>query len=392
MKHFDFLRTPKVVFGDGSIEKLGSLACQFGSKALLVHGKHSFSSSGCNDQVFKSLKDKSISFVEYEIPSEPSPQLIDEATQYFETHLIDCVIAVGGGSVLDGGKAISAMLPIKGNITEYLEVIGCKKPDGKKVPFIAVPTTAGTGSEATSNAVISKIGLNGFKCSLRHENYIPDIAIIDPVLALSCPPQITAACGMDALTQLIEAYVSPKASVMTDSLIEKVIPFVKNNLINAVQQGEREINARSAMAYASFISGIVLSNAGLGVVHGIASLLGAAYPIPHGVVCGTLLAPATKVTINKILKESPVSSSISKYVNLARMITCSDSTDCNGLCNKLVDELENLTHITGVKTLSDYNVKQDHFDFLLNNQNCNKNHPVQLTTDEIIEIMSYRTN
>jgi alcohol dehydrogenase class IV len=392
MKQFNFLRTPKVLFGEGVIEKLGSITCQFGSSALLVHGKHSFVSSGCRDLVFKSLKDKGISFFEYEIPSEPSPQLINGAIDAFGESLLNCVIAIGGGSVLDSGKAISAMLPIRGNVIDFLEIVGSKKTDGKKVPFIAVPTTAGTGSEATSNAVISKIGINGFKCSLRHENFIPDIAIIDPKLALSCPPHITAACGMDALTQLIEAYVSPNASIMTDSLIEKVVPFVKNNLIDAVNQGDRNIDARSAMAYASFISGIVLSNAGLGVVHGIASMLGAAYPVPHGVVCGTLLAPATKVTINKILNAYPGSSRLSKYVNLARMITGSDSIDHVSLCGRLIDELENLTTISGVKTLSEYGVKREHFDFLLNNQNCNKNNPVQLTTSEIAEIMSYRTN
>jgi alcohol dehydrogenase class IV len=392
MMQFDFLRTPKVIFGNGSIEKIGSIACQFGSNLLLVHGRHSFVSSGCRDLVFKSLNNKGISFFEYEIPSEPSPRLIDDAIKAFGESNLNCIIAVGGGSVLDSGKAISAMLPIRGNVIEYLEVVGSKKTDGRKVPFIAVPTTAGTGSEATSNAVISKIGLNGFKCSLRHDNYIPDISIIDPKLAISCPSHITAACGMDALTQLIEAYVSPKASIMTDSLIEKVIPFVKNNLIDAVKQGDHNINARTVMAYASFISGIVLSNAGLGVVHGIASMLGAAYPIPHGVVCGTLLAPATKVTINKIINSSPESSGLSKYVNLARMITGSDSNDYTILCDRLVDELENLTSISGVKTLSDHGVKRDHFDFLLNNQNCNKNNPVQLTKAEIAEIMSYRTN
>jgi alcohol dehydrogenase class IV len=392
MKQFDFLRIPKLLFGNGSIEKLGSITCQYGNRVLLVHGKHSFVSSKFRNLIFKSLRDKGISFFEYEIPSEPSPLLIDGAITAFGESNLNCVIAVGGGSVLDSGKAISAMLPIRGSVIEYLEVVGSKNPDGKKVPFIAVPTTAGTGSEATSNAVISKIGLNGFKCSLRHENYIPDIAVIDPELARSCPPHITAACGMDTLTQLIEAYVSPKASIMTDSLIEKVIPFVKNSLTDAVKQGDNNIDARSLMAYASFISGIVLSNAGLGVVHGIASMLGAAYPIPHGVVCGTLLAPATKITIDKILKESPESSRLSKYVNLARMITGSDSADHAGLCHRLVNELENLTTVSGVKTLSEYGVKQDHFDFLLNNQNCNKNNPVQLTAAEIKEIMSYRTN
>ncbi len=392
MKQFDFSRTPKVQFGEGAIEKLGPAARQFGSTVLLVHGKQSFVSSGCRDLVIKSLSDNNLSFFEYEIPSEPSPQLIDDATHTFGESVVNCVIAVGGGSVLDSGKAISAMLPLQSKVTDYLEVVGTKKPDGKKVPFIAVPTTSGTGSEATSNAVISKIGLNGFKCSLRHENYIPDIAIIDPRLTLSCPSHITAACGMDTLTQLIEAYISPKASIITDSLIEKIMPFVKNSLIEAVKQGDRNIDARSSMAYASFISGIVLSNAGLGVVHGIASLLGAAYPIPHGVVCGTLLAPATKITIDKITRESPDSSGLSKYVSIARMITGSQSSDYKGLCERLVDELENLTTSFGVKTLSDYGVDVDHFNNLLNNQNCNKNNPMQLTTDEISEILSFRTN
>jgi len=391
MKHFEFLKTPKIIFGDGEIARIGKIACQYGSKTLLIHGKHSFKSGPFGDAVFKSLADAGVSCFEFEVSGEPTPSLIDSAVQQFGNTPIHSVIAIGGGSVLDSGKAISAMLPEHGQVIDYLEIIGNTTPNGKKIPFIAVPTTSGTGSEATANAVISRIGINGFKCSLRHTNYIPDIALVDPRLSLQCPPDITAACGMDALTQLIESYVSTKASPVTDSLVEKALPLAGAHLVNAFKNGATDINARTGMAYASLISGITLANAGLGVVHGLASILGAAYPIPHGVACGTLLAAATKCSINKLQQSASGSAGLTKYASAARLLTGKALPDTAEACRALIDYLENLTQVLEIKMLSDYGIKNEHFYFLLNDNNCNKNNPVQLTQNEIMEFLTYRT-
>ena len=180
------------------------------------------------------------------------------------------------------------MLPLSDGIINYLEGVELNPP-GSTVSFIAVPTTAGTGSEATKNAVISSIGESGFKKSLRHDNFIPDIAVIDPQLMLSCPETLTAACGLDAIAQLLESYVSSKSNPITDALafdaLTKAIPAFEV----AVKDGHKNLEARASMAYGALISGITLANAGLGIVHGFASPIGGFFDIPHGVVCGTLL-------------------------------------------------------------------------------------------------------
>ena len=180
---------------------------------------------------------------------------------------------------MDAGKAISAMLTQEGSVKDYLEGVGHKHPSGNKVPFFAVPTTSGTGSEATKNAVLSEIGPNGYKKSLRHDHFVPDLAIVDPDLTLSCPPGLTAYSGMDAFTQLLEAYVSTKAHPFTDALCEKALELLSGSLLQAYQDGEN-IEAREAMSYAAWTSGIVLAQVGLGVVHGFASAVGGMFDNP----------------------------------------------------------------------------------------------------------------
>jgi alcohol dehydrogenase class IV len=250
------------------------------------------------------------------------------------------VVAVGGGSALDAGKAIAAMLGMAAGsaetsaagasagsaagpaadssvgmfarseagikalprVEEYLEGVGSKAPDGRRIPFIACPTTAGTGSEATKNAVISRIGAGGFKKSLRHEGYIPDTAIVDPELAIPCPPSVSAAGGLDALTQLVEAWTSPQANPFIDSLCASGVSSIARSFPRVLADGA-DLEARSGMAYAAYLSGIALANAGLGSVHALASAVGSRFPIPHGVVCGTLLAKAAELNIQRLKDE-----------------------------------------------------------------------------------------
>jgi alcohol dehydrogenase class IV len=216
---FNFARIPYIIFGAGKLRELYNIIPKFGNNILFVLGGSSLKQYGKWDEISSILEDKSINFFSISVPSEPSPALIDEYANEFRNKDIDLVIGIGGGSVTDAGKAISAMIPKADSIKNYLEGIGNKTHDGRKIPYIAIPTTSGTGSEATKNAVISEVGPNGFKKSLRHDNLIPNVALIDPELMISCPMSITAACGMDAFTQLLEAYVSTKVNPITDVFV-----------------------------------------------------------------------------------------------------------------------------------------------------------------------------
>src|SRR5689334_12763684 len=200
MVSFQFSVTPQLHFGAGKISMLPSLAKHYGKRVLLVTGAKSFMQSAHGADAVRSLEALGGTVVHAVIAHEPSPVLIDTIVMEQQAPA-DVVIAIGGGSVLDAGKAISAMLPLREPVKNYLEGVGTKSHSGVKVPFIAVPTTAGTGSEATKNAVLSEIGESGFKKSLRHDNFVPDVALIDPELTYSCSPETTAASGMDAFTQ-----------------------------------------------------------------------------------------------------------------------------------------------------------------------------------------------
>ena len=208
VKPFVLSRIPEIHFAAGKFADLPGIIANKGRNALIVTGWTSFRKSAQWSDLTKALNEKGVKFSDVHVKNEPSPDLVDNVCLQFRKKKIDLVIGIGGGSALDGAKAISAMLPLNDSVMGYLEGVGAKQHPGCKVPCIAVPTTSGTGSEATKNAVLSKVGETGFKKSLRHDNFTPDIAIVDPLLTLACPPELTAACGMDAFSQLLEAYVS----------------------------------------------------------------------------------------------------------------------------------------------------------------------------------------
>src|SRR5208337_3331750 len=216
----------------------------FGNDILLVAGGSSFISSKSCEFLLNTFDLTGIRYHLDSISREPSPEMIDHIVIRHRNDRIKLVIAIGGGSVLDAGKAISAMLYKQESVAEYIEGIGNGNHPGTKIPFIAVPTTSGTGSEATKNAVISQVGKNGFKRSLRHDNFIPDIAILDPELTLSCSQALTAACGMDCFTQLVESYLSEKSFTYTDALALEGILLLKNSLIRAWKWGQ-DLEARA---------------------------------------------------------------------------------------------------------------------------------------------------
>ncbi|MDH5379060.1 MAG: iron-containing alcohol dehydrogenase, partial [Gammaproteobacteria bacterium] len=295
---FSIARLPAIEFGSGSFSRLPQIAGQFGSNVLLVAGGKSFLESRHWAWLRQHWQANAVHVSLCQIRGEPSPVWVDEVVAEFSNAKIDVVIAIGGGSALDAGKAVAGLLRLGRPVTDYLEGVGPELPyEGPAVPFIAVPTTAGTGSEATKNAVLSVQGEDGYKKSFRSDQLIARYAVVDPELLETCPPALIAANGMDALTQLLESYVSTRANPFTDSLALSGLTAVRKGLIEWYEKGASAKEAQTQMAYASLLSGITLAQAGLGSVHGLASPLGAFFPIPHGVACGTLLAEATAVNI-----------------------------------------------------------------------------------------------
>lgn len=388
LMEFTFCKAPVIHFGIGSIRKLTEIAAARGKRLLLVVS-HSFRASDVYNSLLTML-DKEGFNVYVEISSgEPSPEAINTIVEKYRTMEMSVVAGIGGGSVVDAGKAVSAMLPSGEPVEDYLEGVGHKTHDGRKVFYIAVPTSSGTGAEATKNAVISRVGKGGFKKSLRHDNFVPDVAIVDPELTISCPKDYTASCGLDALTQLIEAYTSVKASPMTDVLCISGIKAVSRGFEEAYLNGE-SIKARECMAYGALMSGIVLANAGLGIVHGLAFPIGGMFHIPHGVVCGTLLYEATCTNIGEMLLEpQKYEEGLKKYSHIGKLLSGRKEGRCLSGLDSLREVLLRWTELTRMPNLSEYGVSQEHIDEIIRGAG-NKSNPVKLGNESIRKIIMRR--
>ena len=381
--------TPELFFGCGLIDNLYDLTDRYKGPVLIITGGSTWKNIGFLPNFLEELKSGNRFAGLVKIIHEPSPDDIDDAVKRYQDKEMGCVVSIGGGSVIDAGKAISAMLKSEGRVKDYLEGIGSRIPTGRKVPLIAVPTTAGTGSEATQNAVISEQGPEGFKKSLRHMNYVPNIAVVDPELTVSCPPGTTAASGMDAFTQLVESYLSTRANPFTDALAFDAIGRIYGSLEAAYRDG-RNIAARSEIAYAATISGITLANAGLGVVHGFAQPLGSFFGIPHGVVCGTLMAASNRVTAKKLISKGLSSTTaFEKYVEIGKLFTDNHTKSDAYYLDFCINALERLTSELQLPLLSDYGVAEKHFDEIIAVTGL-KYHPVKLDEEDLKEILGQR--
>lgn len=389
MKKFNFSCTPKLYFGEGAFDEVKNIIKDYGNKVLLITGGSSFEKSFYHKKLLSEFEKDNILYYLEKVKNEPSPGIVDEISGKYRKENISVVISVGGGSVMDTGKAVSAMLTKDDSVKEYLEGIGKKKHDGDKIPFIAVPTTSGTGSEATKNAVISEIGDKGFKKSLRHDKFVPDCAVIDPRLTVSCPKSVTAASGMDAFSQLIEAYLSTDASPMTDALALSGLEHIKDGLIEAYKNKEN-LDARGKVAYASYLSGVVLANAGLGTVHGFASPIGGYFDIPHGVVCGTLIGELIRINI-KNLSADPKENIVylEKYANVGRIFSGKKNLEQKAACEALVNEVNNLIEVMKIPKFGDYGIKEQDLDKIIE-KTGNKNNPVGLKKEELKKMLLNR--
>jgi alcohol dehydrogenase class IV len=381
---FNIAALPELNFGAGKISVLPDRILTYGKKLLLITGAGSFINSPTGTVFLDTLKKKNIDTMLYRIACEPSPGMIDDAVGKFFLWKPDCVVAIGGGSVLDAGKAISAMLLVNKPVKLFLEGVGSEVHPGVKVPFIAVPTTSGTGSEATKNAVLSEVGPNGFKKSLRHNNFVPDIAIVDPDLTMTCTPHVTAASGMDAFTQLLESYLSTTANPVTDALALEGLACVSRSLRKAFHDGsDRE--ARVDMSLASYLSGVTLANAGLGLVHGFASVIGGLYPVSHGVICSTLM-PATNSLTVEVLRKRRMEESLSRYATVGKLFSSAQNRSNDYYIDSFIEWQDSLKDELKIPKLGTF-LTSDGFESIAKSAE-NKNNPVELGQAEKLEILT----
>ena len=387
---FSVLPTPRIHFGAGTLAKLPALAAAFGRRMLLVTGSRTLQRSPSASKILDELRRAGMDVACLEVEREPSPELIDEAVALGRATPCDVVVAIGGGSAVDAGKAISAMLLQREPVERFIEgQPGFMPHDGRKVPFIAVPTTSGTGTEATSNAVISRVGQGGYKRSLRHAAFVPNEAIIDPALMTTAPPELTAASGMDAFTQLLEAYLSPLASPYTDVVCLSGLEHFSRSFELACGSGASDVAVRADMAYAALMSGIALSNAGLGIVHGFASSVGGLFDIPHGTLCATLLAEATRENIRQLRATEGGESALQKFATASRILTGTTTGNLTDDCDRLVEHLETLQTRLDFPRLGKYGVQEADFNEIIP-ATRSKTNAVLLDADAMRRILAAR--
>ena len=305
---FEFATATRIVFGGGTVCEVPAAAREMGRRAFVVSRRSA------------DWRPPGIHCTRFVVPGEPTVEMVRQGVEQARAAECDVVIACGGGSVIDVGKAIAALLTNGGDPLDYLEVIGQGRPlTAAPLPFIAIPTTAGTGSEVTRNAVLASPE-HRIKASLRSPHMLPRLAVVDPELALDLPPAITASTGLDALTQLIEPYVSVRANLLTDLYCVEGITKVAEALPRAWRNG-RDLDARSGMAFASLLGGLALANAGLGAVHGFAAPVGGMFDAPHGALCAALLPHAMRVNIQALRARAPGGDGLNRYAAVARLLT-----------------------------------------------------------------------
>ncbi|MGF1548907.1 MAG: iron-containing alcohol dehydrogenase [Thiotrichales bacterium] len=390
---FSVSRLPRIEFGAGSFNRVPTILSQYGRRVLVVTGARSFLSGPDWRSLQAALKKSQMDWATVCVAGEPSPQLVDEVVVEHAAANFDVVLGVGGGSALDAAKAIAGLLRVGRSVMDYLEGVGPELSyQGPAVPFVAVPTTAGTGSEATKNAVLSVMGPSGFKKSFRDDQLVAAYAIVDPDLLASCPREVIAANGMDALTQLLESYVSLRANPFTDALAVSGLRAAREGLLPLYDSAGADPAARERMAYAAMLSGITLAQVGLGSVHGLASPLGAFHPIPHGVVCGTLVAAATEVNIRALCERDPQGIALQRYARLAEFLTGERIREPAEAWRRLVDILYRWTDELRLPPLARYGVAVADLDHIVAHARGSsmRTNPIELTDNELKILLQAR--
>jgi alcohol dehydrogenase class IV len=379
---FEFATATRILFGPGVAREVAPAAKEMGRRALLVVGCQAESAAWLSE----AMKAQAIGCVSLAVQAEPSVDLVRQGVELARREACDLVVALGGGSAIDAGKAIAALLANGGELADYLEVIGkgqlLRHPS---LPFIAVPTTAGTGAEVTRNAVLASAE-HRVKVSLRSPLMLARLAAVDPELTLDLPPALTANTGLDALTQLIEPYVSIRANPLTDGFCLEGLPRVSRALRRAYHFGH-DLAARQSMSLASLLGGLALANAGLGVVHGFAAPLGGMFDAPHGAVCAALLPHGMAVNIRAARARTPQDETLRRYETVARLLTGNPGA----LPEDGVEWVRQLCGEFQIPPLRAYGVQPQDVPTLVekaSKASSTKGNPITLTTDELREVLT----
>jgi len=379
---FEFATATRIIFGAGAIREAAPAARELGQRALLVTGASAERYQGLADLIER----EGVGCIRFPIPGEPEIGMVQAGIELARAGGCDLVIAIGGGSAIDAGKAVAALLANEGSVTDYLEVIGAGRPLLRPAaPFLAIPSTAGTGSEVTRNAVLASRE-HGVKASIRSPLMLPRLAIVDPEITFDLPPAITASTGLDALTQVIEPYVSTRANPMTDGFCLEGVSRAARSLRRAYRDG-RDASARTDMAFTSLMGGLALANAGLGVVHGLAAPIGGMFPAPHGAVCAALLAPGMEVNIRALRERAPGCESLVRYQKLAAALT----GDPESLPEDGPAFVRGLCREFSIPQLRSYGLRHSHVDTLLekaSRASSMKGNPITLTHEELARLLA----
>jgi alcohol dehydrogenase class IV len=390
MQTFTFNAVTRIVFGAGTFAQIGEIAAEFGTRALVISNADRSGKRGLSARLQELLSTKNVALTACGLDGEPTVADVDRCLAAARSAGCDVVIGIGGGSAIDCAKAVAGLLTNGGGALDYMEVVG----KGQKIarpaaPWIAIPTTAGTGAEVTRNAVIGAPE-HQFKASLRSEHLLARVALVDPELQLQVSPEVTARSGMDALTQCIEAYTSKNANPLTDPLAREGIERAIIALPQAYEQGSN-VEARSSMALSALLSGVALTNAGLGAVHGFAAPMGARYPVPHGTVCAILLPYCTQANIEALQKIDREHPALLRYAQVGACFTFGQPPgDLDQSLEELVDDLHELGRRLNIPRLRDYGVKDDHIaDVVAAAQKANsmKTNPVALSAEELTDVL-----
>jgi len=378
---FEFATTIRIIFGAGTCAEVPVLAVPLGRRAFFVTDSRERSAP-----LLDRLSAQGLSTAVILVEKEPDLDNILLALHCYKESGCDLVIGFGGGSALDTGKAVAALAANLDDPLDYLEIVGAGRALEKPAaPYIAVPTTAGTGSEATRNAVIA-VPEKHIKVSLRSPFMLPRIAVVDPELTYSLPPEITASTGLDALTQVLEPFVCNAPTPLTDDLCRDGIVRAGRSLLKAFQNG-RDVAAREEMSLVSLYGGMALANSRLGAVHGMAGPLGGMYPVPHGAVCARLLPLVMETNLQALRSRQPDSPAIDHYAEVARLLTGNPSARPE----------EGITHVRklceemAIRQLREFGLRAEDFPALVSQAqkaSSMKGNPILLTDEEIIHILN----
>jgi alcohol dehydrogenase class IV len=377
---FEFATATQIIFGAGTLKQVGPLAAEMGRRALVVT-----SSTARAKPLLDALTTQGVNSGSFIINGEPVVETVHQGLQQARAERCDLLIGFGGGSALDAAKAIAILLTNPGEPLDYLEVIGRGQSLAQPgLPYIAIPTTAGTGSEVTRNAVLGSPEYR-VKVSLRSPFMLPRLAVVDPELTYSLPPAITASTGLDALIQNLEPFVSNKANPLTDAISREGMRRAARSVRQAYEQDD-DTAARADMALASLFGGLALANAKLGAVHGFASVLGGMFPAPHGAVCAALLPHVMAMNVQALCERAPDSEALRRYAEVAQILTGHfKATASDGVA--WVQELSQALHIPG---LAIYGLTPEDFPVVIEKTavaSSTQGNPIKLTPAELYEVL-----